>query len=229
MLASVLIPWRPTGDDYRERALDFVCQRYLEANCEAVVIGDNAKHPDLFNHGEAYNKAAELAESDVLVLGDADTTFDNVQAFVRAVENVRAGVWDWALPERYIQLQQEPTDRVLARRLSPDAVTTADAVWIGERVSWAGIVIVPAAAFHAVGGSDERFVGHGADDAALGIKLTDLFAPHERYPGAAVHLWHPRGEQEEDRHRFSDGQRRLIFRYMDAAGDPEAVRRVAGL
>lgn len=227
MLADVLIPWR--HDPSREDALFYVVERYEAAGCNVIIMGDEGEHPDLFNHGQAYNMAEQAAVTDLLVLGDADTTFDTAQAFVRAVENVRAGVWAWALPERYIQLQQGATDRVLARVLAPDAVTTSDAVWIGERVSWAGIVIVPRQAFLAVGGSDERFVGHGADDAALGIKLTDLYAEHVRYTGAAVHLWHPRGEQEEDRHRYADDQRRLIFRYMDAAGDPEAVRRVAGL
>ncbi len=224
MSTAVLIPWRHSEE--RAPLWYYVRDRYRELGWQLYVSDDLHENDDLFNHGQAYNLAAELAaDSDVLVLGDADTTYSDAEALQTAVERVRREDWAWALPETYVQLTEAVTHALLTGAPLGWALA-ARPHWAGT-TSWAGVIVVSTAAFFKVGGSDERYVGHGADDAALGIKLDTLHGAHTRYPMSAVHLWHSRGNQEEDMHRHSAAQRELTFRYMNAAGDPEAVRQVA--
>lgn len=228
MGTSVLIPWRETPE--RAPLWEYVRRRYEERfpTWQIAVSGDLGEHDDLFNHGQAYNIAAELAaDDDVLILGDADTTFAFAHPLERAVEHVRSGDWPWSLPHSYTQLTRDATgDLLTGARIG--GVLIGGVEWEG-RTSWSGGVIVRHDVFNAVGRADERYVGHGADDAALAIKLNTLHGEVRRHGGAAVHLWHPRGSQENDLHRHSNAQRKLTYRYMDAAGDAAKVREVAGL
>jgi hypothetical protein len=122
-----------------------------------------------------------------------------------------------------VQLTEEAT----RRRLSGEAygeTPVADISWVGDQVSWSGIVVVPREAFYLVGGYDERYEGWGADDIAFGLSLETLYGPHLRYPGEAIHLWHPRGIQERGLHANGNDGRNLTRRYIRAAGNRVKMR-----
>lgn len=225
MIVSVLIPYRPDVGSARERLAEFTIARlrdYLPVKTQVVVIDDYREHGDLFNHGQAINRAAEIATGDVLLIADADTTFGQPAEILTALHATGEDRL-WRLPQRYVQLSKDATLRVLAGQSLTSLNEDDDFEWVGDRISWSGLVVVPREAFERVGGADERYVGHGADDVAFGLALETLYGPHERFEGTAVHLWHPRGEQELDLHEYGVEQLDLTYRYMDAAGNQELM------
>lgn len=235
MTVAVLIPHRP-GDSHRERLMNFTRMRLhevLHMDDELLFMDDREGNADLFNHGEAINRAAVFAnaKADVYLIADADTTYDDPDALLGALDATSRDR-KWRLPSRYVQLNENATEALIASERSdwPTAVEweDRDVEWVGDRVSWSGLVIVPKEAFLLVRGSDERYAGWGADDIALGLALDTLYGRHERFDGAAVHLWHPRGVQEQGLHRFAEDGRTLTDRYREAAGKPEAMWEIVG-
>lgn len=229
---SALVPYRPDGGQ-RDVLRDFVHSRFVEKmvaaqiDIEIVYADDDHDDPDLFNHGQAINKAYERSHGGVILVMDADTTFDDGDALVLALRSTAADR-HWRLPEFYFQLTDDATTRALDRgKYADDEFFLTcfdygegeDCEWVGYRQAWSGLVIVPREAFCAVHGAEERYVGHGADDAALGLTLNLLWGKHVRYHGAAVHLWHPRGPQERSAHNPE-----ISRRYEAAAEDVEAMR-----
>lgn len=235
MKVSVLVPFR-TDEGRRDALRDLVASRThyaLDAagiDHEIVVSDDRRANHDLFNRGQAINLAARDATGDVLVIHDADTTYDSADAFARAVESTLSDR-KWRLPTVYAQLTEAATDPVLQGRFPREETLehAGQTEWVGVGICWSGLVIVPREAFELVGGGDERYIGWGADDVALGLALDALYGRHVRYPGAAIHLWHPRGTQENGWHRNNVAQRKLTERYQAAADDPaEMLELVAG-
>lgn len=221
---SVLVPFRPDGGQ-RDRLRDFVHARIVKLllphqDPEVIYWGDGNDHADVFNHGKAINECARLATGDVFLIMDADTTYLDGAGLVQAL---RRTSWDrrWRLPAVYHQLKEEATRSTLRCGRLPSPLMPAEIEWTGESVSWSGLVVVPKEAFWEVGGADERYIGHGADDVALGLALDTLFGKHVRFADAAVHLWHPRGVQE---HAAFGGD--LTERYLAAAGHPKMMRAV---
>jgi hypothetical protein len=204
----------------------YVGARFASLKAVVHTSDDRGEHGDLFNHGQAYNLMAEQATTDVLLLGDADTTYANPLSLLHAISEVGAGHVPWALPALYRQLTEEVTSALLWPTMSFSEALAATPEYVGG-FSWSGLIIVRREDFLSVGGSDERYVGHGADDVALGLKLDTLIGRHWRYDDQAVHLWHPRGQQEKDEHRFSVRQRELTERYMAAAGDTHAMQLIS--
>ncbi len=219
MNVSVLIPYRPDGGP-RDRIAEFALARLrdLLPDAEIIHMDDRGDDPDLFNHGQAVNRAANWATGDVFLIADADTTYDYPAELLAALHAANEDR-QWRLPQRYIQLDAEATRRSLEYGAVPAPIALEETVWVGDGVSWAGLVIVTREAFELVGGADERYVGHGADDVALGQALNTLYGRCVRYPGAAVHLWHPRDAQSNGAHRAD-----LTAEYDAASGNPDAMR-----
>lgn len=221
MKISVLVPYR-RDDGRRDRLWTWVYPRLLlalQAHHEPhFVIADDARaDPELFNRPQALNRAARRTNAGVILIADADTTFTSPLELVDAIEQTaRDGIW--RMPQRYTQLTEDGTDLFMAGRtldeIGPDGVT-----WEGDGVCWSGLVVIPREAWDIVRGGDERYVGWGADDVALGQALDTLYGQHERWDGNAVHLWHPRDDQNKGWHRNSVAQRELTERYDAAAGD----------
>lgn len=228
-MISVLVPYRASAE--RERLREFTQER-LESilhdfEPEFIYMDDRGSNSDLFNHGQAINRAASIATNDLFLIADADTTCGSAYELRAAI---KASLLDkeWRLPQTYIQATPELTADLLSLLRYRDGasfrIDSKDAEWTGNSVSWSGLVVVPRAAFEAVRGYDERYLGWGSDDVAFGLVMTTIYAPVVRYGGEAVHLWHTRGDQENGWHRHSVVQRALTERYEAAVGNVPAMQ-----
>lgn len=231
MKVTVIVPYRP--DPRRDRLLEVVRARLRHAlegafETEVILMDDLRGDGELFNRPQAINMALKASDGEIVVINDADTTHSTASSLRDAIQATMRDM-KWRLPARYHQLAEGPTDAILdapkgllaAARVQPDE---SEVIWTGDGVCWSGIVVVPRVALEAVRGGDQRYRGWGADDVALALALKTLYAPPVRYEGDAVHLWHPRGEQENGKHRFSVEERQLTERYMAADGDKKAIR-----
>lgn len=228
MKISVLVPYR-RDEGRRDELWRWVYPRILivlghHHEPHFVFADDAGDDPVLFNRPQALNRAARRTDGNVILIADADTTFDDPAPLIKAIEMTsRDGVW--RMPQTYTQLTRDGTDLFMAgstlEEIGPDGV-----LWEGSAVSWSGLVVIPREAWDLVAGGDERYVGWGADDVALGLALDTLYGPHERYPGGAVHLWHGRDEQNTGGHRNSRAQNALTEEYERAAGDLERMGRL---
>lgn len=232
MKASILVPYRP--EPWRDTllmktnaAIAEVMRLLVDRGDEAelITVDDFHEHEGLFNHPQAINRAASLATGDVYLIWDADT----IPLYPAHVVDAIRAVWlggHWRLPATYVQLTEEATKDVLAGGPLPHAPWTDEAIWVGDRVSWSGIVVVAQEAFWLVGGADERYKGWGADDVALAAALATLTGPVVRWDSAVLHLWHPRGDQETGNHRFNADGNRLAARYNDAWGNAAKMEKL---
>lgn len=229
----MLIPYRP-DQGYRDQAWLKHVRRFWDCfdpeTYEIIVQSPKpGAHPGEFNHPAAINAAAKRARGEVFLIADADTSWAPSNMPERLVAAVRYGA-PWAMPKRYAQLTLPQSRGVLQRSrypsMSPTEALLDGASWVGDSVSWAGLVCVPRAAFDTVRGYDERYAWWGADDVAFGLSLDALWGPHERVEGSALHLWHPTPLAERYGHRKHAAQQQLTERYMEAAGDPVAMREL---
>lgn len=218
MTTSILVPYR-AGEEWRDRAWAYNRARWEQMDVEVVVADPGpGRHPGEFNHPAAINDAARRSSGVVLVVADADTAF-HPGWVAAAAAMVRAGV-PWVLPRHYVKVDRASTERILAGG-SLDGYT---ADWVGDGISWSGLVVVPRAGFEAVGGYDERWAWWGADDVAFAMSMLTLWGPVERLEGEAIHLWHPTPIDETYGHDHFQESRRLMERYVAAEGDPVAMR-----
>lgn len=224
---SVLVPYRPDGG-YRQQAWEhLVGPAWAASGAEVIVESPGpGKHPGDFNHPRAINAAAARASGDVLIVADADTFWRASDLPERLAETVRSGA-AWAMPRHYAKLTVSQSRQLVKGTSSQSLAGLHDrAHWVGDSVSWSGLVCVPATAFHAVGGYDERWDFWGADDVAFGLSLDTLVGRHERVAGSCLHLWHPEPLAQTYGHEHHRAQYALGEDYKMAAGDPEAMRRV---
>lgn len=222
---SVLVPYRPDGG-HRDRAWRFNRRRWETTGHELVLeLAPDGAHPGEFNHPLAINRAAARATGDVLVIADADTTFDPAWV-AEAARLVATGAAAWVLPRFYDKITKRASRRILAGDPA-GPIGPYEVEWRGDSVSWAGLVVVPRAGFETVGGYDERIAWWGADDVAFGLTMTALVGPVTRLEGAAMHLWHPQPLEHTYGHERHRSQQRIVDRYIAAADQgPDAIRKV---
>jgi hypothetical protein len=215
---SVLVPYRP-DDGHRDRAWAWNKRRWEALGAELVVHSpaDGATPAD-FNHPYAINRAAEQAHGDVFLIADADTSFD-FEWVHKAHSKVRSGQAKWILPRFYDQTTESAAEGILSGDPT-QPIGEYECEWRGDSVSWSGLVVVPREAFELVGGYDERWEKWGGDDVAFTCSLKALWGACSRLAGRAIHLWHPRAHLDNQPQEQHD----LMYRYLDAEGDPEAMR-----
>ena len=219
MTVSVLIPFKSDGGQ-RDRIWSWMQKRWLRtlADIELIVCDDGGKPGEPFNEGKAWNRCAELATGDILVVGESEVAFDAIQ-IADAIHDVRDR-GGWRIASAYHQLDASATERILSSEpMSAIVVDTSEITrsFIMESVS--PPLIVPRVAWDYVGGMDERYVGWGWIDKAFAAAMNTLYRPFERFPGSVFHLAHPRGSDR-------DCNPELTARYLAAEGDVEAMRAI---
>lgn len=220
MNISVLVPYRP-DHGHRDRAWAWIERRWRALLPDVEIVVHQAPAgatPAQFNHPWAINRAAERAAGDVFVVADADTAFD--PDWVRAAAGLVAdGDAPWVLPRYYDQLTEQSTTRLLQGDPA-GPIGAYDVGWRGDSVSWSGLVVVPREGFEAVSGYDERWAFWGGDDVTFACSMNTLHGPVVRCDGAAMHCWHPRTHLDAQ----PGDQHDLMNDYLDASGNPEAMR-----
>lgn len=193
MSLSVLVPWRPSTDGYRNRSFAWLRHRYHQLLPDAqLVIGTSSA--ERFNRSEARNNAFNYSDGDVVLIADADTIF-HAQSIRLAVMVAATGAAHWVIPygeKRYYNLSHRRTEEILALDPAADIPEPTDEDdWEHKLTSWAGLLVVTRAAYQEAGGYDERFAGWGYEDNAFRAALDHRVGPHSRLDGHCEHLWHP--------------------------------------
>lgn len=143
MRATVCIPWRAQPDRIaaQERVVTF-----WEHHGFPVILDDSCPKQDAFNISQARNNAVEQAETDVVIVADADTIPD-LGAVQRAVNRIHDDLVIW------------PFD--LYRHISAEAVQSPDLhtapVEREYRSSVGGLFVINQRTYWGLGGQDERF------------------------------------------------------------------------
>jgi hypothetical protein len=222
---SVIIPFRPNGCPYRERAWSWV-RRWWETTCptwEIVTASDASEGP--WRKAVAVDGAMRRSRGEILVIADADVFSAGVEAAVAAIEGGAA----WAVPHHDVVrfsevatarvLESVPVDQVLA------AGTRALAKPAYRGLAGGGLAVVSRAAW-GVAPMDPRFVDCGAEDEAWGYAMTTLIGPPVRGEAPLFHLWHPpsRSRGAMPRHGGLNGELRL--RYARAHTRPAEMSAV---
>lgn len=197
MKLSIVVPWFNSQCEWRQKSFAWLLSRYagLLGDYE-LVYGDPDRNQ---NRAAARNALVAQTDGDLLLIADADTVFQFDQ-IVRGVNAIVGSGASWVIPydeERYYNLTADETALVWRSPTDAGVPEPSDPrQWDHKITSWAGLLLVPRAAFDAVGGYDERFQGWGFEDNAFRAALDRIVGPFTRTSGYALHLWHPAPEDQ---------------------------------
>jgi hypothetical protein len=208
----ILIPLRARGDA-RAQLWDW-SQFFLAEIGWPIFTADDGQEP--FSRAGSLNAAADAAgDWDVALLGDADT-IEDVDAVHRAASTGEVTIpWTTRL-----KLSRPGTQKAISR--GPEAVAPRDRDR-GDNSRGGGSIVVPRAAWDAVGGMDERHVGYGNEDLSFRAAIETLVAPIGHVDGTCLHLWHRPARYVGTDRAATPGNRELWERYKAAKGNRAAM------
>jgi hypothetical protein len=224
---GVCVPFR-SDDPERIRIFDWVTERWdaLHPKWPLIVTTDgNTDGP--FNRARAVNRAVGNIRTDIILIADADIMVQHGQAEAIAAAIRQANV-PWVVGyEAMVHLNSRATEQVLndSPDTRKDGAERADTRWSSVE-SVCGLIGLRNEDYNLIGGNDERFTGWGFEDTSFAVKADTLLGPHYRLPGECLHLFH---ELRSDRKVDAQAQanRKLARRYTAAAGDPDAMTKLA--
>jgi hypothetical protein len=157
-------------------------------------------------------RAAERCAADVVVLNDADTV-PNLKALVAAIDGAcNKGGLHFGL-DRMQYLDAEQTDALYAGQWPTVEGLPHDS----------SVYAIRPADYWAVGGQYERFTEWGGEDGAFTMTAEALLGV-TWHPGTALSLWHEGACRDIGSKRWWGDTYPLHKRYLDARGNPEAMR-----
>lgn len=216
MTAAVVIPWRP-GTPERNAHHEYVRDHLRELLPDAIHLDVDSGHTPFSRAGSRNEgvRLAQIAGADVVVICDADTLPETepLHAAIEAATDGRLHLpYTW-----YRGLSQRGTLDYLAGTPAVDCVVDLEHEW-----ATGGVLVIQPDAWWAAGGMDEAFRSWGFEDAAYRIAADALLGPTVRHQGTITHLWHPQESGLGSPQHVANGQ--LCQRYVDATGQPEAIR-----
>jgi len=153
-------------------------------------------NPGPFNKCWGFNVGVRAAQSEVLFFCDADVLLDHSglksAASLCAMRALAVKPYD-----RLIDLNADDTEALLSGAAGDFDRSDASALR-GERERLCfcgGAFFMRRNLYHAMGGFDERYLGWGAEDDAMTLRMQRLTADVAMMEGrAAIHLWHERND-----------------------------------
>ena len=212
---TVCMPWRAQPDriDAYER-----CRKYWEDRRFLVTTADSdPTQPFVCN--EARNAAAHQADTDIIIVADADTLPENYYQVVKAISMVQKGEAEIVYPHtvyRYIP----------ATWVDRNTDVLHQAPFLGETLnSPGGMIVANAKSFWSINGFDDRFVpgASGYDDTSFLVAAQTLLDV-KRIIGTVYSFDHPvsvirdYGPTNPNKARYD--------LYLAAAGDPDAMTKL---
>lgn len=213
----VAIPWRAQPD--RVYAHEIVTAHYRRILPDADIIDVDTDH-DPFNRAAARNRAVRIAENsgyDVVVIGDADT-LPEAAPLREAIEAAPTETRIRLPYTEYRSLRADGTRQYLTGTPLPDCNH------LTVNVACSGVLVTTPATWWTCGGQDERMAVWSPEDIALLVAhRTLLGAEFARHNGRVYSLHHNAPQRPGLEY---DAAVELYHRYLDAAGDPVAMREL---
>lgn len=184
---SVLIPWRG-GDPQREKIAEWVFARWRDVPFVDLCVGEDDYNGQPFNRSRALNRARSQAQTDTLVIFDADTVPDPDSLRLIA-PRLQEHPW-CTLFDSIEYLTPEATGRVVTLDHIPkcrpqDILHPAPGCM--------GIMAMSPHVWDVVGGFDEQFIGWGWEDTSFRQTLRALWGwSVDAPPLSCLSLWHAR-------------------------------------
>jgi hypothetical protein len=191
-------------------AVEHSAAREYESECVRGVryVHLERSQGEAFNKSRALNAGARAARGSIIVLHDGDilVPVDYVQSVMARIDAGFEGLQPLRL---LFYLDQAASNEILGGTLRlPEAIASVGHNFPG------GSTVATAEAYWAVGGSDERFDEHGADDNDFMDRLkTRRFFSGGYLPG--IHLWHPTDPTRENSPRMK------VFKAQQLRKTPE--------
>lgn len=164
----------------------------------------------------AVRDAARLSPAQTLVVSDADTWSEGIEAAVDAVQ----GGAPWAMPHRGVYRLTEAGTAAYLRGAPLEGLPLEQPPYLGTEGG--GCVVLSADLLREVP-LDPRFEGWGGEDESWGFALRGIAGPPVRIKTPLAHLWHP-PQERQTRRWGSVRSRKLALRYRRARKDPDALR-----
>jgi hypothetical protein len=176
------------------------------------------------DHGDAaaWSKGAAVADAltrtDVELLDRRRRRCLVSTTIALAVDAVKAGECEWAVPHRrVVRLTEGETTAVYGGGELHERTGRENTGVIGG-----GIVVVPRE-LYAQAPIDPRFVNWGGEDISFGFALAAVAGPPERGIAPLFHLWHPPAPYSQ--HAMCAPENDALFgQYVRARGDADAIR-----
>lgn len=185
MRQQIIIPWRDTGEPWRKKHFDFLCDFYSKEF--DIVIGNNSGE---FNRSAARNKGVLDSTSDISVIIDADNFIKPNQIWksielARSFDNmmVKPFLLFGYLTERSTNMFYNifpNIENFRPKYIDPPQHDFTGGAYVMKKSLWLDL-----------GGMDEGFVGWGAEDDAFHLLCKRQGLAVEYVDGYDYHLYHP--------------------------------------
>lgn len=220
MSVSVIVPFNP-GDQARDRNWKFVKARYKALYPDWQIVVRGCSPP--WRKGLAVHAAVEASSGDMLVLSDADVLVAE-HALRDAVERLQDH--PWVIPHRMVyRLNEEVTRALVEDRIyaDPRSLQTGIIRRPHKGPAGGGISVMRREDYETSGGIDPAFVDWGGEDISFARALDTLVGPHLRLDNIMWHLLHDPMPRIGRNRAFPENEA-LANRYLDASGDPAAMK-----
>lgn len=204
---TALVPRRPDGGE-RDRIWEW-CRPRWEAMGLRIVEGDDDLNGK-FNRSRAMNRARSRADTETLLIIDADVVVSEQQVVEAVSWSRQTGRMTVAF-QAWRGIGEHGTELILGGMQGGWGRYTRNRYM--DSVS--ACVAVQAELWDEVCGFDERFEGWGLEDSAFALACSTVRGHYLRVGGSCYHLWHARDDSVRAAER--EANRVWYSEYEDAA------------